>query len=151
MAIKEVTEIPKSIRVQIAEPFEYTEKIMADIRYAYINKIKLFEFVGYNNPNYLCTYSKRIAFRFINEILFKPAKQEVREQLKEELKTDSIFVSPCTSSAANRAIIIKGVTLEDNQKHVYAEIDYEWIANFKGDLLERMRKLNKERIKNRKT
>jgi len=139
MAIKEVKKIPEIEKHINAAPFEYVIKLEADIRYAYVNHIKRFEFVGYANPNYLAESARQAAHRFIDEILYIPARSEVREILMTEFPDrDYITIGPKITASNNKAIKVYGRTVDD-EKRVFVEIDYDYIANFKQELLEKLR------------
>ena len=128
MAIREVDKIPKSSRNQRAQPFEYTEKIMNDITEAYERRIPIFEFTEYDNPNYVTTYAKEIALRFITQKLYSTAYVNIRSAVKKKFKrklgkaVDYIRINVPLS--AEPAIKIYGVTV-NGEKHVYGKIDFQ--------------------------
>jgi len=140
MAIREITEIPKSSRNQRAQPFEYTEKIMNDIKEAYDRHIPIFEFIEYDNPNYVTTYAKDIACRFISQKVYSPTihniKTRVKKKFKRKLGKAVDYIRIQTPLTAEPAIKIIGVTVND-EKHVYGKIDYDYITNFEDIMVNR--------------
>ena len=140
MAIREVTEIPKSSRGQRVQPFTYTEKIRDDIKNAYDRHIPIFEFTEYDNPNYVTTYAKDIACRFITQQVYSPAmhniKARVKKKFRRKLGKAVEYIRIQTPMTAEPAIKIIGVTVHD-EKHVYGKIDFDYIANFEDIMVNR--------------
>ena len=129
MSIKKVKSIPKPFRVQKAEPFEYQTKLLQD-----------FEFIGYENPNYLTTYAKKIAHKFLLNSVLIPAYREATEKLQKKFKKEIgeaakyISVRPPFESA-EPAIKITGVTVL-GEKRVFGEIDWDYINNMSDRIVE---------------
>lgn len=133
MSIKKVKSIPKPFRVQKAEPFEYQTKLLQDFEKAWIKHYDKFEFTGYENPNYLTTYAKKIAHKFLLNSVLIPAYREATEKLQKRFKKEIgeaakyISVRPPFESA-EPAIKITGVTVL-GEKRVFGEIDWDYINN----------------------
>ena len=140
MAIQEVDNIPKTSRVQRAQPFEYTEKITADIRQAYDNHIPMFEFIDYDNPAYVVSYAKDLAYKFIQKELYTPYRVKIEAEVKKRFKkvfgkgVDYIKIRLGTS--AEPAIKIIGVTV-NGEKRVFGSIDFDYIVNFEDIMVDR--------------
>ena len=161
MSIKKVKSIPKSLRVQKAEPFEYQKKLMQDFQKAWVRHYDKFEFTGYENPNYLVSYAKKIAYQFLKPDVLVPAYTEATRILQKKFKRDLgdvakyIKVRPPYESA-EPAIKIYGVTIL-GEKRVFGEIDWDYIDNMSDRIVEKyipyfsrddvQRKLAKEREK----
>ena len=140
MAIREVDKIPKASRTQRAQPFEYTERLMNDIKEAYARHIPMFEFIDYDNPAYVVTYAKDLAYKFIKKELYTPKQHSIESAVKRKFKktfgkgVDHIQIRLGTS--AEPAIKIVGVTV-DGEKHVFGIIDFDYIANFEDIMVDR--------------
>lgn len=143
MSIIRVKNIPKPKHTPPEEPFNYRDKLAKDIRKAYDKKIDKFEFIGYPNANYVSSYARNIAYKFIKEELYILIKRRVQETLVKEftrkLKKAVKYIRVDVPSSAEPAIKIHGVTVRD-VKRVYGEIDFEYIDNFENMLLEKYRK-----------
>jgi len=133
MSIKKVKSIPKSLRVQKAEPFEYHDKLLKDFQKAWCRQYDKFEFTGYENPNYLVTYAKKIAYQFLKDGVLVPAYAEATRILQKKFKQDIgdvaayIKVRP-PYETAEPAIKIYGVTVL-GEKRVFGEIDWDYVNN----------------------
>lgn len=149
MAIKEVDMIPEVSRVITKAQFEYTNKVDADIKYAYRNNIKRFELVGYDKPNYLAECARQVALKFITDILYNPTYKEVKTILqaefpdKQRIHIQKPYLRYQNTASDNLAIQVYGRTI-DGEKRVFVEIDYDYIANFKQNFLTKMRELNRK-------
>jgi hypothetical protein len=140
MSIKKVKTIPKSLRVQKAEPFEYQKKLLKDFQKAWVRRYDKFEFTGYDNPNYLVSYAKKIAYQFLKKDVLVPAYAEATEKLQKKFKKDLgdvakyIKVRPPYESA-EPAIKIYGVTIL-GEKRVFGEINWDYIDNMSDRIVE---------------
>lgn len=133
MSIKKVKSIPKSLRVQKTEPFEYQKKLMQDFQKAWVRHYDKFEFTGYENPNYLVSYAKKIAYQFLKQDVLVPAYAEATRMLQKKFKRDIgdvaayIKVRP-PYETAEPVIKIYGVTVL-GEKRVFGEIDWDYVNN----------------------
>ena len=133
MAIREVNKIPKSTRVQIAQPFDYTNRIMEDLTEAYGRHLSTFELIDYDSPTYVASYSREIATRFMKKVLYTPTainiKNRVMAALKPELGELVKYIRTPIPATAEPAIKIYGVTV-NGEKRVFVKIDYDYIEQY---------------------
>lgn len=141
MSIKVVDEIPG-----INNKISYNSMIRKDFEEAIENHINKFEFEGDYNYKTLAASARNQA-RTMFKPIFRKTAREVEEIVGAELGR-KIWV---TSDWDYRDKYISIMSRKaDDRIHVYAEIDYEFIENFKEILLADTRALEKRRDAERK-
>ena len=141
MSIKVVDEIPG-----INNKTSYNSMIRKDFEEAIKNHIKKFEFEGDYNYKTLAASARNQA-RTMFKPIFRDAAKEVEEIVGAELghkiwiHGDWDYRDKYISIMSRKA---------DDRIHVYAEIDYEFIENFKEILLADTKALEKRRDAERK-
>lgn len=133
MAIIVVEEIPKPVRPQKTEPFDYRGKVKTDLLYAYNERIAKFEFVGYNSVASASQYAREEAYKLIYEKVYKPVGRTVEEALRVALKKKlgkaTKYIRLNFRRNSEPAIVISGVTV-NGVKRLFGEINWEYIDNF---------------------
>jgi len=152
MSVKIVKEIPKPIsKPKTGKPDNnYRERIRADIIEAFEDKISKFELVGYEttSPSYVATLAREEAYEVCEKIIYPVARKAVKNiLLKEEFPEDCIRVATPGRYDNNKIIKVHGVTLSDGVKHVFVEIDFNYLKGFNKELKERAVKDTMERIR----
>lgn len=137
--IRPVNEIPKpNVKPRDDVPKGYYQaKINTDLRDAYSQKLTKFEIIGYDaKPDYLLQVARSEAYNVCKELIYIPARKYVIKQLAKEFHKDSIKCSIPSKFSSNPIFKFYGVTLKDGIKHMYCEINYEYIKQYKKALLE---------------
>lgn len=152
MSVKIIKEIPKPIsKPKTGKPDNnYRERIRADIAEAYECKISKFELIGYEttSPSYVATLAREEAYEFCATTIYPVARKAVKNiLLKEEFPEDCIKVATPGRYDNNKIIKVHGVTLPDGVKHVFVEIDFNYLKGFKKELKEKAVKDTMERIR----
>ena len=152
MSVKIVREIPKPLsKLKTGRPDNnYRERIRADIMEAYECKISKFELVGYEtaSPSYIATLAREEAYTVCAKTIYPVARKAVKNiLLKEEYPEDCIRVATPGRYDNNKIIKVHGVTLPDGVKHVFVEIDFNYLKGFKKELKERAVKDTRERMR----
>ena len=139
MAIIVVNEIPKPIRPQKTEPYNYREKVRTDLDYAWNEHLSKFEFVGYNSNASAAQFAREEAYKvYSNNILnatVKKVEEELRTKLKRKLGGATKYIRIQTRRTSEPAITISGVTVS-GVKRLFGAIDWDYIDNLHSTLLD---------------
>lgn len=142
MPIIKVTSIPTASHTPPEDPFNYRDAIREDLKEAIEKRIEMFELVGYPNTNYVTSSAKVVAFKYLSEIVFIPAKDNVKKKLSKEFKKELggavKYIRPNIPKTNTKAIEFRGVTVR-GVKRAYAKIDFDYIDNFEKNLLDQTR------------
>ena len=134
MAIKEVKVIPNAYK----KTATVGQMVRKDLEEALDKRISKFEFDGDYNYKTLGYYVRREAEWIFNQAFWCPASTEVEEALAKELGRDDIHCERFTREY-KQAFDINGVTQSDRM-HVYVEIDFNFLDNYKSELMTRTRR-----------
>ena len=134
MAIKEVEFIPNAYA---KKGLTTKEQIEADFREAFDKHISKFEFEGNYNYKTLGQNARDVAEKIFRDSIYTPARDFVVNKLSQELGRNDITCEHFYREY-KFAIKISSVT-QDDRIHVYAEIDYDYINDYKSTLEKRTR------------
>ena len=130
MAIKEVKNIP--CKMTNRKPTQ-AQMVRDDIQEAFDKRISKFELDGDYNYKTLRGLVRCELEHYFTKQIYVPTVREVKNALSEEGHID--IQIPCGfEHGEHRAFDVYGVTCED-RKHVYVQIYFNYIDNFKATLL----------------
>lgn len=133
MPIKEVSEIPKQKKREAKGHYcDYKGAIRKDIEEAFDKKISKFEIIGYTDttPEYVANVAKNVAHGVSSDKVYTPASEKLRKSLEGKYPSKYIVIKTPSEFDENKIIKIRTVTLSDDAKHVFVEIDYKYAKNF---------------------
>lgn len=130
MAIKEVKNIP--CKMNNKKPSQ-AQMVRDDIKEAFDNHISKFEFEGDYNYKTLGSLVRHELGRYFKRNVYLPTAREVELALANEGYTD-VTVPIRNFDYGEDAITVHTVTCED-RKHVYVEIDFDYIDKFEETLM----------------
>lgn len=139
MAIKEVKNIPQARGKKSTQ----TQMARNDIKEAFDRRISKFEFEGNYNYKTLSSVAREQIHRYFVDNIYVPTVREVKNILSEEGYTD-IQIPNGYSRGEHSAYEVYGVTGTD-RKHVYVQIYFNYIDEFKDTLLRATKQANRRR------
>lgn len=146
MAIRVVTEIPKPTHTQKAEPFEYTERLKADLTEALDQKVPMFELIGYDSPTYAASYGRDLAYKLLQERLYSLVNKNIKTRLKKSLRRSLgkavKYIKITMPYTAEPIMKIQCITV-NGQKRVFVKIDFDYMDNFETVMVEKYKKYYK--------
>ena len=139
MAIKEVKNIPQARGKKSTQ----TQMVRDDIKEAFDRRISKFEFEGNYNYKTLASVARAQIHRYFVDNIYVPTVREVRNILSEEGYID-ITIPDGFSRGEHSAYEVYGVTGTD-RKHVYVQIYFNYIDEFKDTLLRATKRIPSNR------
>ena len=130
MSIKEVKNIP--CKTNNKKPTQ-AQMVREDIKEAFDGRISKFELEGDYNYNTLGSLARTELARYFRANIYRPAERKIELALIEKGYIGSTVAwRGCMDG--EKAITVHSVTCSD-RKHVYVEIDFDYIDKFEETLM----------------